>query len=369
MRGEKVLIAAGGTGGHIYPALAIADAFKALKPGLVVEFVGTKDGLENKLVPPQGYKVHHLPIGRLNSNVPITERLFTLLRLPFAFIKSVGLLRKTNPSFVLGVGGHASGPMLLMAALFGYRTAIWEPNAMPGMANRWLARFVDECWVVFDDAKSFLNNRNSHSAGMPVRKEIESPPQPSVAKGPRFRILVFGGSQGARGLNTAVVEMLKPAGVWLETVQLVHQTGPADFERVKGLYGEQLGSLPVEVKEYINDMGQQYANADLVICRSGTGTLSELAAIGKPAILIPFPFASDDHQRKNAESLVKKGAAVMILHKDLTAAKLRNTIDELRANPDRLKTMGNRLREFHQPGAAQNLVKEFLERMRDHAPG
>ncbi len=368
MPAEKVLIAAGGTGGHIYPALAMADAFRALKPDVVVEFVGTAHGLENKLIPAQGYQVHHLPIGRLNSNVPITERLFTVVRLPFAFIKSFFLLRKTRPSFVLGVGGHASGPLLLVAALCRYRTAIWEPNAMPGMANRWLARFVDECWVVFDDAKTFLKNRHSHSAGMPVRKEIESPPQRSLAPGSRFRILVFGGSQGARSLNTAVAEMLKKAGSWTDGVQFVHQTGPADFARTKSLYGHDLSLLPVELKEYINDMGQQYANADLVICRSGTGTLSELAACGKPAILIPFPFASDDHQRKNAESLVSKNAAVMILHKDLTADKLRSTIDQLRADPQLLKNMGERLRQFHQPGAAQVLVKGFLERMSDHAP-
>jgi len=369
MPNERVLIAAGGTGGHIYPALAMADAFKTLQPNINIEFVGTAYGLENKLIPAQGYKVHHLPIGRLNSNVPITERIATLIKLPFALLKSFSLLRKTNPSFVLGVGGHASGPLLLIAALTGYRTAIWEPNAMPGLANRWLARFVDECWVVFDDAKTFLKNRNSFAAGMPVRKEIENPPQPTVQKGQRFRVLVFGGSQGARSLNTAMAEMLTAADAqWLSGIQFVHQTGPTDFERVKALYGEKLKLLPVDLREYLNDMGQQYANADLVISRSGTGTLSELAACGKPAILIPFPFASDDHQRKNAESLVQKGAAVMILHKDLTANKLRQTLDELRADPQLLGHMGQRLREFHQPRAAHNLVKEFLERI-NHAPG
>jgi UDP-N-acetylglucosamine--N-acetylmuramyl-(pentapeptide) pyrophosphoryl-undecaprenol N-acetylglucosamine transferase len=364
---ETVLIAAGGTGGHIYPALAMAEAFRSMKPDVTVEFVGTPSGLENKLVPAQGFKVHHLPIGRLN-NVSFFERIFTLIRMPMALAKSFLLLRKIKPSFVLGVGGYASGPLLLVAALSGYRTAIWEPNAMPGLTNRWLARFVDECWVVFEDAKSFLKNRQAFTAGMPVRKEIEAVPQ-KAAHTPPFRILVFGGSQGARSVNTALAEMLKAAdSSWLSGVRVVHQTGAADFARVKELYGSQLASLPVELKEYLHDMAEQYAKADLVVCRSGTGTLSELAACGLPAILIPFPFAADDHQRKNAENLVDKQAAAMILHQELSPEKLRSVIDELRADPSKLKRMGDRVRSFHQPQAAQNLVREFLQRM-SHAPG
>lgn len=361
----KVLIAAGGTGGHIYPALAMADAFKDARPDVVVEFVGTAHGLENKLIPAKGYKVHHLPIGRLNSNVSVFERIATLFKLPFAFIKSFFLLRAIKPAFVLGVGGHASGPLLLTAALAGYRTAIWEPNAMPGMANRILARFVDECWVVFPDARTFLHTQKALNAGMPVRSEIEQPPAANVSKS-RFRVLIFGGSQGARGVNTCVTEMIKQNPQWAAEFEFVQQTGPMDFQRVKDLYGPNLEQLPVDLREYLHDMGQQYANADLVVCRSGTGTLSELAACGKAAILIPFPFASDDHQRKNAESLVKRDAAVMIVQSDLTPDRLRATIDELRADPERRKRMERQIREFHQPHAAQTLVKEFLERINEH---
>jgi UDP-N-acetylglucosamine--N-acetylmuramyl-(pentapeptide) pyrophosphoryl-undecaprenol N-acetylglucosamine transferase len=240
---------------------------------------------------------------------------------------------------------------------------------MPGLTNRWLARFVDECWVVFEDAKTFLKNRQSYTAGMPVRKEIEAVPRRTAGHTPPFRILVFGGSQGARSVNTAVAEMLLAADEqWLSGVRIVHQTGAADFARVKGLYGERLARLPVELKEYLHDMAEQYAAADLVVCRSGTGTLSELAACGLPAILIPFPFAADDHQRKNAENLVKMQAAGMILHRDLSAARLRALIDELRADPARLKLMSERVRSFHQPQAARFLVSEFLQRM-DHAAG
>jgi len=362
----KVLIAAGGTGGHIYPALAIADAFKA-HPEITVEFVGTAYGLENKIIPPKGYKVHHLPIGRLNSNVPLLERIKTVLLLPWAFVKSAVILQRERPRFVLGVGGHASGPLLLVATLFRFRTAIWEPNAMPGMANRILSRFVDECWVVFDEARRHMRGCKMNLAGMPVRKEIE---ETAMALRPslQFRILVFGGSQGARGINNTLIELVKEAGAWLDGVQIVHQTGSVDFPRIQQTYDSlvKAGSLKegvIDVREYLHDMGAQYANADLVICRSGTGTLSELAACGKASILIPFPFASDDHQRKNAESLVSKGAALMIIQKDLTAASLRAAIDDLRAHPEKLTQMGQKIRNFHQPRAAETLVTQFLARM------
>ncbi|MGE0528760.1 MAG: glycosyltransferase, partial [Bdellovibrionales bacterium] len=304
----KVLIAAGGTGGHIYPALAMADAFRRLCPGVKVEFVGTPHGLENKIIPPKGYKIHLLPVGRLNSNVPLWERLRTLTVLPWSFIKSARLLRRERPDFVLGVGGYVSGPVLLMASLLGFRSAIWEPNAMPGMANRILARFVDECWVVFEEARAFLKSRRLHTAGMPVRQEIEDVPAltagaapattaPGAAPAPDrggFHILVFGGSQGARGINNTVLAMVKEGGEGLRGCRIVHQTGAADFERIREGYAEiprragsdgdlALPPVEVDVREYLHDMGNQYAQADLVICRAGTGTLSELAACGKAA--------------------------------------------------------------------------------------
>jgi UDP-N-acetylglucosamine--N-acetylmuramyl-(pentapeptide) pyrophosphoryl-undecaprenol N-acetylglucosamine transferase len=364
---KRILIAAGGTGGHIYPGLAIASALKHTDPEIQVEFVGTIHGLENRIVPAQGYKVHHLSIGRLNSNVPLAERLKTLALLPWSLVQSLRLLRRVRPDLVIGVGGHASGPLLLMASLLGCRTAIWEPNAMPGLANRWLSRFVDGCWVVFDEAKPRLKSSRFHSAGMPVRREIEElaekTPPAQAPSGP-FRVLVFGGSQGARGINRAVLEMVQAANEnWLKQVAIVHQTGRVEFAAIKEAYG----SRPVDVREYLYDMGEQYAKADLVVCRAGMGTISELAACAKPAILIPFPFASDDHQRKNAESLMNQGAALMILQKDLTSDGLKRAIDDLRAHPERLREMGEKIRRFHRPRAAETLAKEFLERMTDHA--
>jgi UDP-N-acetylglucosamine--N-acetylmuramyl-(pentapeptide) pyrophosphoryl-undecaprenol N-acetylglucosamine transferase len=362
---KTVLIAAGGTGGHIYPALAVAEAFHRRRPDLTVEFVGTRQGLENKIVPPRGFKVHHLSIGRLNSNVPLRERILTLFRLPYSLIESFRLLRRTKPVFVLGVGGHASGPLLLVAALLRYPSGIWEPNAMPGMANRLLSRFVPEAWVVFEEAKNLLRSRHIHPAGMPVRREIEEMGTAAGTDSKKFRVLIFGGSQGARGLNTAVVEMIRTGGDWLKHFEFVHQTGSADFERVRSAYGMALADAPVELREYLHDMDRQYARADLVICRSGAATLSELAAAGKPAILIPFPFAADDHQKKNAESLVAQGAAQMIEQKDLTADRLHSAVDDLRLHPEKRERMSTEIRKFHRPHAADLLAGEFIERIED----
>lgn len=368
MRTLKILIAAGGTGGHIYPALAMAEAFRRRAADAVIEFVGTRHGLENKIIPPKGYKVHHLPIGRLNSNVSKAERIKTVLSLPLALWRSARLLRRERPDFVLGVGGHASGPLLLMASLLGYRSGIWEPNAMPGMANRWLSRFVDDSWVVFDEARGHLKSKNSHLAGMPVRQEIENV-RDAASADTVFRVLIFGGSQGARGLNNATVGMLKLERSWRENMRFIHQTGTADYGRIHHDYGNLVAAGEVDLREYLHDMGEQYARADLVICRSGTGTLSELAACGKPAILIPFPFAADNHQQRNAESLVAKGAAVMILQKDLTPEKLRDEILRLKNDPAARRRMSENIRAFHQPQAAEKLVAAFIERIGPHAIG
>lgn len=356
----KILIAAGGTGGHIYPALAMAEAFQARDKNARVEFVGTAHGLENKIIPAKGFRLHHLPIGRLNSNVSLGERLTTVFSLPFALLKSAWILKREKPDLVLGVGGHASGPLLLMASFLKFRTAIWEPNAMPGMANRILSKFVDECFVVFEEARGLLKNPRLQVAGMPIRKEIAER-RSAPAQKTKFQILIFGGSQGARGINNAAMEMIKKGGPWLHEVSVVHQTGAADYERIKAGYGDALKN--VDLREYLHDMGEQYAAADLVVCRSGTGTLSELAACGKAAILVPFPAASDDHQRKNAESLVNKGAAVMILQKDLTPDGLREEILKLKVNPEKRAEMSRNISAFHHDRAAEKLVEKFVERI------
>lgn len=356
-----IFIAAGGTGGHIYPALAIADEFKKQDASVNVIFVGTPSGLENKIVPQNGFKILHVTIGRLNR-VPLWEKILTLLRLPFAFLECRSFIKQNKPSLVLGVGGYASGPMVLVAALMGIPTAIWEPNAMPGLTNRWLSRFVDECFLVFDSARGYLKGRVFLPSGMPVRKVIEQAPN-SLHHGFR-NILVFGGSQGARTINTVVSQMLIAAPQLLERWSVVHQTGPADYERIRQAYGSLLQKKNLEVESYLHDMDQRYAWANVAICRAGAATLAELAATGTAAILIPLPTAADDHQRKNAEALSQKDAAIVLLQSEFTTENLKKKLEHLETHPDQLHAMEVNVKQFHHPHAAQELVAHLLERIR-----
>lgn len=355
---RRVLIAAGGTGGHIYPALTIARSLQQEQPDIEIHFVGTPSGLENKIVPREGFPLHHVQIGRLNSNVSKGERLRTLLSMPFAFIQSLILVLKLNPIFIVGVGGHASGPVLLMASLIGKKTFIWEPNAYPGMANRILSRFVTASLVVFDEANRILRTKHKETVGMPIRKEIEQIPKRQRKPGEPFHVLVFGGSQGARGINSVVSQAISENGDWMNGVEIVHQTGPYDYEKVQDIY-EGL-KAPVALHEYLYDMDARYQWADLVVSRAGTGTLSELAACGKAAVMVPLPTAADNHQQKNAEALVKADAARMILQKDFTPDVFKQTIEEFKSKPEMVDALAKNIQKFHKPEAGKTVAHYLL---------
>jgi UDP-N-acetylglucosamine--N-acetylmuramyl-(pentapeptide) pyrophosphoryl-undecaprenol N-acetylglucosamine transferase len=356
-----VFIAAGGTGGHIYPAIAIAEEFRRQAPEMDVLFIGTPSGLESKIIPKRGFSILHIPVGRLNG-VSKLEKILTLLRLPLAFLSSFRLLRKHRPKIVLGVGGYASGPILLVASILKIPTAIWEPNAMPGLTNRWLARFVDECFLVFQSARHHLKAKHFINSGMPVRTEIESikglrSPTPRTEM---KHLFVFGGSQGAKAMNTVIADLFRSKDEFAQSYDVVHQTGPSDFARVKNLYGSALTEVHVELTEYVDDMEKRYEWADVVIARAGAASVAELAACGKVAILIPLPTAADNHQQKNAEVLVASDAAIMILQKDLTPEKLRITLQELEASPNQRQLLESNIGKFHQPRAAQRIVEYLL---------
>lgn len=361
----KILIAGGGTGGHIYPALAIAEAIKKKDPQAIVEFVGTSHGLEARLVPRAGYVLHVIPIGRLNRNVSLFERIKTIIQLPIALLRALFLLLSFKPNVVLGVGGYVSGPLLLAAALIRFRTLIWEPNAYPGLANRWLSRFVTQSLVVFDEAKKHLPGKNIKKIHMPVRKEIEELANIDyrVSADGHFHVLVFGGSQGARAINNCLVQMVKKYSEQLQDLEIVHQTGPLDYARIQNDYL----TIPhahqiVTVHEYLYDMPERLKWADIVIARSGTGTLSELAASGRPAILIPLPTAADDHQTQNAMALVQKNAAYLLPQKELTPERLFREIMELKNENSRRKSMSESVRAFHRINAADEIADLVLEK-------
>ena len=360
----NVLFAASGTGGHIFPALAVAEELNKIDPQLKIYFVGTAHGLENTLIPKAGFPLLHLSVGRLNTNVSRTERLTTFFQIPIACLVSLIWMFKYRPKFVVGFGGHASGPLLLAAKFAGVRTIIWEPNSYPGMANRLLSRVVDECYVVFEAAKTFLSGRKHLQMGLPIRssitKNLSKNTAPMMAGSQPMKVLIVGGSQGARGLNKVIQETLIRFPDWQKNFIWVHQTGPLDFAQVSETYKQH--NLNVEVHDFLHDMPERYAWADCVISRAGTGTISEVAACAKPALFIPLPTAADDHQTKNAQVLVQAGAAFLMDQTKFNAQKFCEYLDTMRLDSAKRNEMGQKARKFYQPDAAKNMALHLLQK-------
>lgn len=356
-KNKTVVIAGGGTGGHVYPGVAIARAIQKKNPDIQVHFVGTSRGIEDHVVPREGFPLHRISVGQFHKSIGWVKRLKTLVRLPMSFWQCLSLCLQLKPRAVLGVGGYASGPFVLVASLLGYRTFIWEPNAYPGLANRILSRFVKKCFVVFSSSRKFLKTKNVEECGIPVRFSLEIKPFESSSE---FKVLVFGGSQGARAINEVIQKsVLEKKGDWLKGLRIVHQTGKTDFETIKKRYSSH--ECPeVEVHEFLYDMKEQLEKADLVICRGGASTIAELMACGKASIIIPFPSAADNHQQKNAEEMVKIGAAKMVLQSELSEEVLIQTISSLREEPNTISKMSVCAREAFRPGAAEDLASRLL---------
>ncbi len=372
---KKFLIAGGGTGGHIYPGIAIAKAIESLDSNIEVEFVGTPLGLEKTIVPREGYRLHLISGGKLNYKGSLFGKILGLFKVGLGLIQSLGLILKTKPCGVLGVGGYASAPLVLMASLLRIPTSIWEPNAHPGLANRILSRFVSRAFVVFEVAKKYLHSKDIQLVGMPIRSELEnlsetrefskreSSSHPSSVDASSsvnpFHVLCFGGSQGARAINEVIEQAVIKELPWLYQSKLIHQTGVSDYQKVKSNYDQSV--FDVEVFEYLFEMERYYTWADVVVCRSGASTLAELSAVGMPAILIPLPTSADDHQRKNAEALSAQKAAIIIEQKDFTAEKLNEVILNLQDNPNLLKNLARSIKLLHKPFAAQGIAKSLMQ--------
>lgn len=353
---KKIIIAGGGTGGHVFPAIAIADAIKAIDNSIEIHFVGTKNGIELTAVPKAGYPLHLITITGV-KNLSIFKKLKAILLLPWAFLKSIILIIQFRPDLVLGVGGYASGPFLLMSSLLRIPTGVWEPNSYPGLTNRLLSRFVKFALTVFDESAKFFNSTQVHKLGMPLRKGIVAQSRPEHDK---LRVLIFGGSQGARGINNTVSDALKQKPVWLNQVEIVHQTGKIDFERIRPTYD----SLPdgYEVHAFLNDMDKRYAWADVVFCRAGAATVAEVAAAKKACVFIPFPFAADNHQQKNAESLAQHGAALLVVQKDFTPQKFSSLIEEFIGNKQKVRELEDKIANFSSTNSSEKIAKFLLNR-------
>src|ERR1043165_63122 len=349
----RVLIAAGGTGGHIYPGIAVANEVMRRDPQSEVRFVGTARGLETRLVPKTGFKLSLIVSAGL-KNDGLAARLRGLLVLPKSFFAARRVIREFKPDVVVGAGGYVSGPVLLMAALMRIPTLVMESNALPGFTNRQLARFVDKAAVTFEAALPYFRGKGIVT-GNPVRREFFDIP-PKKRDATRFSLLVFGGSQGARAINEGVLAALPHLEAERDVLKITHQTGEADFEKVRAGYHAAGWNQHADVRRYIDDMVAEFARADLIISRAGATTSAELVAAGKAAIMIPFPQAADDHQRKNAEALQAAGAARLILQQELTPERLAAQITRLVQAPDELTRMEEASRRLARGDAASATV-------------
>lgn len=357
----RVIIAAGGTGGHIYPGVAIAHELKRRDRATEILFVGTPRGLESKIVPREGFELEMIQIGALKG-VSVFQRAKSLAELPASFLAARRILKRFRPDVVIGVGGYSSGPTLLMASLMKIPTMVVEPNAMPGFTNRVLARYVRAAALTFEDAEKYFKGRGVVT-GNPVRGEFAN--LKKKERTAKLHVLIFGGSQGAHAINVAMTGALPLLAAYKERLSITHQTGERDFEMVKRAY-EDASFEDADVRAFIHDMAKRFAEADILICRSGATTAAEIAAAGKAAIFVPFPFATDDHQRKNAEAFERVGAGRMILQKDLTPEKLAEQITSLIENPVEIDRMEESSRKLGRPDSAARTVDLALSLVPGH---
>lgn len=357
----RVLIAGGGTGGHIIPALAVARELEE-RHGAEVLFVGTPRGLESRLVPNAGFKLQLIKVGQLNR-VSLQTQVRTLLDLPVAAISCFHILWKFRPGAVLSVGGYASGPAAAAALLAGIPVMALEPNAMPGLSNRLIGRFVKASAVNFPAAGRYLNN--AEVTGIPVRTEFFSLPEPPPLPP---RLLIFGGSQGARLFNNTLPKIVADLLRAVPGISILHQCGPRFQAETEAMYRAS-GADPLfwSVKPFLDDMPSRFAWANLVLCRSGASTVAELAAAGKPSLLVPFAAAADDHQKRNAEEMVRAGAAHMLEESDLAEPeRLLQALTELLGSPERLAAMSSAARTQAHPDAAQRIARKLEELAKSH---
>ena len=366
---KTVLFAGGGTGGHLFPGIALAEEFQRLEPEVNIVFAGTRRGLEARVIPEIGYPLVFLEVQGL-VGVRGLKRIKALANFPKAFIQALILLVRYRPALVVGLGGYASAPVLLAAMVAGLPWVLQEQNAYPGLVNRVLAPFAGAVFIAFSKARESLKSRKIYDFGNPLRLRLQEQETPVVAELPEnqrvtdssesdFNILIVGGSQGARVLNRRVPEALAILVSRYPNLKVVHQSGNADLETVKKAYAEI--NCQAEVTPFIENIGACYRAADLVICRAGALTLAELAELGKAAILVPFPFAAHDHQVFNARAFVEKGAAVMQIESELTAAGLSDEIENLITRPERREKMAQAAAELARPEAPAQIVNHCLK--------
>lgn len=349
----RVLMAGGGTGGHVIPALAVARELQ--RRGHEPFFVGTRDGLEARLVPEAGFAIEFIEIGGL-KRVGLARTLRTLWQLRLSSARMFAALGRWRPAAVFSMGGYAAGPVMLAAAARRIPMVLMEPNAVPGLTNRWMGRLAARALVSFEETARWFPRGKAELTGLPVRAEFfDLPPKPREEK---FTILITGGSRGSRTLNQAARESWPLFKDF--SVRLIHQTGREAYDEIARAFSS--AGLDGQVLPFIDDMPAAFACADLLVCRSGAGAVAEVAAAGKPALFVPFPFAADDHQARNAELLARAGAAKLVRDREFNGRRFFDEVSKL--TPAELETMGAKARRFARPGAAARAAA-ILEQLGD----
>ncbi|MFA4911625.1 MAG: undecaprenyldiphospho-muramoylpentapeptide beta-N-acetylglucosaminyltransferase [Desulfobacteria bacterium] len=354
----RVLIAGGGTGGHLFPGIALAEEFKRRDPESICVFVGARGGIESKVIPREGFELRSIDIKGLKGK-SFKEKVCNLFLIPQSIYQSIALIKAYNPELVIGMGGYASAPVVFAALLRRIKRVICEQNSIPGITNRILARFVNSIFISFSETRYLSSMNKARFTGNPIRKKlIDGSLKGKEHKG-KFTLLILGGSQGAHSLNEKILDALDYLMPVRESLNIIHQTGEADYQWVCQTYKEK--GFTSEVMGFIDDMAAVYRDADLVICRAGATTISELTLYGKASILIPYRFAADNHQEINARVLVDKGAARMVLNGDLTGENLAGMINDLTADPIAVSRMEQESSKLGKPTAAGDIVDSCYE--------
>jgi UDP-N-acetylglucosamine--N-acetylmuramyl-(pentapeptide) pyrophosphoryl-undecaprenol N-acetylglucosamine transferase len=352
-----IVIAAGGTGGHLYPAIALAREFIRRNPASTVLFVGTTRGLESKVLAHEGFKLILISAKPVMGKRPI-DVLRGLCAMPLSFWQCRRILRRTGADLVIGVGGYTSPMMVMAAALTGIPRVILEPNAHAGLANKAVGPFVQRVFLAFASAAGSFNKGKVRVVGTPIRSDFlrQASSPPAAKPSGSHRVLIFGGSQGAKAINSAAIEGLPPLLRQRPDMAVTHQTGEPDLPRVKEAYRR--AGVAIDVVPFLYDMPSAINAADVVVARAGAMTVAELTACGKPAILIPLPTAIYDHQAKNAKVMEDAGAAVVISQAGLTGPTLAQALIDILDNPDRIRAMGAASLSLRRMDAAETIVRE-----------
>ena len=359
----RLLIAGGGTGGHLFPGVALAEELRAREPEAAIRFVGTARGIEARVLPELGWDLVLIEVSGLKT-VGALGAVRGLFRLPRALWQSRRVVKQFAPDVVVGVGGYASGPVVLMARMMGIKTGILEQNSIAGFTNKLLGKVVHGVFLHFAETRRFFKQKKILMTGNPIRRDIRlaleertGDGRPATGNGQPaagLKVFAFGGSQGAQALNEIVADaaaILSARGVALD---IVHQTGPQHLEKTQERYAK--AGMKADVRAFIQDMAAEYRRADLVIARAGATTVAELGVVGRPAILVPYPFAADNHQEINAREMADSGAALMFVQSELTPEKLADVVADLAAHPEALARMGSAMKVLGKPRAAADIL-------------